>query len=113
MTILFGVKYFGKDTSVVPSKFLVFIIEEYEQADWSLIQACKQELSARLKLDWEPPKPEVVELRRALTKAETEIEHLRLTLIMSTICKGNQIIVQQYLNSPEYLKEHLKIIKEQ
>lgn len=58
MKILFGVKYYGKDVNEVPSGFLIWIIEEYADADWSLIQACKKELATRLKLEWtSPPGP--------------------------------------------------------
>lgn len=55
MKILFGTTHYMKDTSEVPSGFLVWIIEEYSAADWTLIQACKQELASRLKLDFVPP----------------------------------------------------------
>ena len=57
MRIFFG-KHSGKDTSELDSGYLLWIIEKYEKANWTLIQECKKELSERLKLEWTyPPKP--------------------------------------------------------
>ncbi len=112
MLISFGQKYFGQDTSAVPSQFLLWIIESYDQADWSLIQACKQELSARMKLDWEPPKPEVVELRKSLRVALEKCDHFENVIMLSTFCRGNPYSLLQYMNSREYTNCIIEQIKE-
>lgn len=59
MKILFGTKYFKKDTSEVPSSFLIWVIEEYEGADTVIVMACKEELVERLKLNLNPSEAEL------------------------------------------------------
>lgn len=119
MKILFGQKYYGKDTSEVPSGFLVWIIEEFQRADWSLINACKQELACRMKLDWEPPtqqedllQKEVDQLRKKLEAATREQEFLLDTVMMSIQCKGNRYILEGYLNNRPYMESIMRQIKD-
>lgn len=111
MIILFGQKYIGKDTSEVPSGFLIWIIESFEQADWVLINACKHELSARLKLDWQPPSPQLAPLRAELARIEQLNAHLLNVIGFAHICKGNLYIIEKYLNNPQLLESDLQSIQ--
>lgn len=119
MKILFGEKYYGKDTSEVPSGFLVWIIEEFEQADWSLIQACKQELAGRLKLDWSPKSHEQQDLETALKLSTKQVDKLLKekdflfdVVMMSIQCRGNYYTVEGYLNNPGYMYTVMRMIKD-
>lgn len=76
MKILFGNAHYGKDTSECPSGFLIWIIEEYDKADWSLVNACKKELATRLKLDWVEPDPNN-NLMDVITNQKVEIRQLK------------------------------------
>ena len=109
--ILFGKKYFNHEITTVPSGFLVWCIESYDNADWMLINECKKELSARLKLDWTEPEPEVPILRRKLKAAESRIEHLENVIVISTMCGGNWMRVEAMINSPELVNEFLNLNK--
>src|SRR3990167_1326358 len=111
MLILFGQKYLGKDTSEVPSGFLIWIIESFEQADWNIINAAKQELSARIKLDWKPPTDEEEIMRKEIIRLTNRTHQLESLLAMSTICKGNQIILDAYTHNPTLLEQDIKIIQ--
>ncbi len=117
MKILFGSNY-GKDTSELESGYLVWIIEKYDKADWQLINACKSELSARLKLDWTPKSNELRDLETALKLSTKQVDtllkqndHLFKVIALSTICKGNEHILQSYLDNPNYADEIIGLIK--
>ena len=115
MKILFGTKFFGQDTIEVPSGFLVWIIEEYDKADWTLVQACKKELAARLKIDWSEIRVEISEVKKIskrLKQAEDKIELLEKILLMSIFNKGNRIAIDGYLCNPSLLNQHINFIKE-
>lgn len=104
--LLFG-KHIGKPITEVPSGYLVWIVEDYDGADWLLIDACKAELSARLKLDWSPPDP----LQHQLDRLTTDHQFLADLLFMSQICKGNPIILESYIHNPALLYEELKLLR--
>lgn len=119
MKILFGEKYYGKDTSEVPSGFLIWIIEEFESADWLLINAAKQELAARLKIDWTPKSDEQRDLETALSLSTKQVEkllkerdHLFDVVMMSIQCRGNYYTVESYLNNPGYMYSVMKLIRD-
>lgn len=119
MKILFGQKYYGKNIEEVPSGFLVWIIEEYEKADWSLINAAKAELAHRLKLDWTPPTDQEKQLERRLHAAEAKLtasirerNHLLNVVMMSVQCKGNPYTIESYLHSPGLLYSTMNQIKD-
>ena len=119
MKILFGEKYYGKDTSEVPSGFLVWLIEEYDKADWTLIDAAKQELAARLKIDWSPKSDHQQDLETALALSTKQVEkllkerdHLFDVVMMSIQCRGNYYTVEGYLNDPKYMYSIMKMIKD-
>lgn len=114
MKLLFGQKYYGKDTSEVPSGFLVWIIEEYDKAEWSLINACKTELSARMKLDWTPP----TDKDRTIQRLTTELDTLRATntilldtVYMASIYRGNPYMIESFLASPKLMYDTIRNIK--
>lgn len=119
MRILFGEKYYGKSIEEVPSGFLVWIIEEFEQADWLLIQAAKKELAARLKLDWSPKTDEQHDLETALKKSTKQVErltkeneHLLDVVMMSVQCQGNYCTVESYLNNPGYMYSVMGLLRQ-
>lgn len=100
-----------KDISEVPSSFLIWIIEEYAKADWALINACKQELAARLKLDWTPkPSPHidlVIEMRR-LKKENERLLHGKI--FFEKICwlfGIERIDYDKYWRSPVWLEQDI------
>lgn len=114
MIILFG-KFYGKDTSELDSGYLIWVIESYDKADWSLIQACKQELFDRLKLDWQPPTPESKEIELLKYKQITllqQIDTIEKCLIMATCFNATRIEVDGYLRNKEYLNQQLKLIRQ-
>lgn len=76
MKILFGTTNYGRDTSEVDSGYLVWIIEQYDKADWTLVNACKKELSARLNLSWEPKSDEQRDLETALKQSTKQADKL-------------------------------------
>jgi hypothetical protein len=117
MLILFGSNY-GKDTSELESSYLVWIIEKYDGAEWTLIQACKQELSARLKIDWLPKSDEQRYLETALslstkqvTKLLAQIDLLEKCLIMASCFGASRISVDGYLQNQKLLEQNLQLIK--
>lgn len=119
MKILFGTTHYGKDTSECPSGFLIWIIEEYEKADWLLLRACKEELSARLKLDWSPKPDFVLDLETALKMSTNQVDkllkerdHLFDVVMMSIQCRGNYYTVEGYLNNPGYMYTIMRQIKD-
>ena len=119
MKILFGKEHYGKNVSEVPSGFLVWIIEQYDKADWSLVDACKAELLGRLKVSWEPPTPPEITLRRQVSKLEkivleqkAQLDILEKCIIMATVFKANRIAVDGYLGNPKLLDSHIHLIKE-
>lgn len=119
MKILFGNKYYGQDTSEVPSSFLIWVIEEYERAEWLLTSACKEELSARLKLDWSALNEREQDLiaQAAMsnslnTKLLKRVDQLEKLLCMSISCKGNPYTLEMYLQNPELLEQNIKLIKQ-
>ncbi len=119
MKILFGTEHFGKDTSECPSGFLIWIIEKYLDADWLLINACKTELSSRLKIDWTlPTKKDVIlseqlEAEKKKVRAlNSQIDLLEKCLIMSTGFGATRINVDGYLCNPKYLDQQLQLIKQ-
>ncbi|MFI5404873.1 MAG: hypothetical protein ACHQ1D_00020 [Nitrososphaerales archaeon] len=93
--ILFGKKYFNHDITTVPSGFLIWCIEEYEAADWLLINECKKELSARLKLEWIEPAPKNYPSKKELIEsfkhriADDLKRSGRSDETVSDICKGH------------------------
>lgn len=108
MKILFGKKYFGKDVSECPSNFLLWIIESYRDADIMLIRACKEELSQRLKLDWEPPTDAVATLTKQLTTARTRIDLLEKIIALHGAAA---ISAEKYLRNPALLESDLQILR--
>ena len=103
-------KHSGKHIEELDSSYLLFIIES-DFAEWSLINACKQELSARLKLDWQPPTDEEKIMRQELIRLIDRIHQLESLLVMATICKGNQIILDGYAHNPALLQQDIKILQ--
>jgi hypothetical protein len=97
MKIFFG-QHFGKDVSELDSGYLVWIIESYPGADWLLIDACKKELSSRLKLDWEPPTLQddaLVQLHAEVVRLRGELIEERMNWIR--ICKIHGIDYRYFL----------------
>ena len=109
MQIFFG-KHTGKHIEELDSSYLLFLIES-DFAEWSLINACKQELSARIKLDWKPPTDEEEIMRKEIIRLTNRTHQLESLLAMSTICKGNQIILDGYTHNPTLLEQDIKIIQ--
>lgn len=115
MKILFGTKFFGQDTSEVPSGFLVWIIEEYENCDYTLRKACQSELAHRLKIDLgfaqaeELPFNEMKKLKRDILKAQKENEFLFQLCIIHGISGGE---FAKYSAIPGLLAEAIKEYKE-
>mgnify|MGYP001562953117 CR=1 FL=1 len=109
MLITFGAKYLGKDTSECPSGFLIWIVESMDSANWSLIQASKQELSARLKLDWEPPPDELKDMQASLALAHSRIVTLEKIIALH---RHAAITAEKYIRSPELLEHDLAFIRE-
>ena len=109
--IFFG-KFSGKSISELPSNYLVWIIEYYSDADWTLIRECKQELSYRLSLDWKEPEPEIPKLKKQISVLSARIHLIESLLTMSEICKGNSIILQGYEMNQVMLEMDLQLIKE-
>lgn len=117
MKILFG-KHYGKDVSELESSYLLFVIES-DFADWTLTQACKKELSARLKLDWTPKSDEQRDLEAALKQSTKQVDKLMKekdflfdVLMMSVQCGGNYYTIEGYLNNPGYMYARIRQIKE-
>lgn len=117
MILLFGTHY-GLDTSELDSGYLIWVIEKYEKADWSLIQACKQELFARLKLDWTPPIPEEDALKikvksqeKTIKSQSDKIDLLEKCLIMATCFKANRVTIDGYLQNPKLLNQNINLIR--
>src|SRR3990167_1071026 len=111
MKILFG-KHFGKDICELDSGYLIWIIESYDGADHTLIQACKAELSARLKLDWQPEDPQLPKLQSEIKSLSDKIDLLERLLLVSIICKGNRIEIDGYLANPEMMESDFKLIQQ-
>ena len=111
MKIFFG-SHYGKDISELESGYLIWIIEKYEAADWLLINECKKELSARLKLDWKEPEPHEYELMREidkLKKANTEL--LEGKIFFEKICwlfGIEEIDYMKYARSHQWLDEDIE-----
>jgi len=118
MKIFFG-KYAGQEIEKLESSYLLWLIEGCESAEFLTKQAVKMELSRRLSLDWDPI-PEYIraELSEArLSKAEiarliAENELFKKIIILSTYCKGNDIVLASYLNNSALLNDHLEMIAE-
>jgi hypothetical protein len=108
MKLLFG-KHIGKSITEVDSSYLVFIIES-EWADWTLVNAAKQELSSRLKIDWQPPAPQLAPLRAELARIEEVNVHLLNVIGFVHICKGNHYVIEKYMNNPKLLESDLQSI---
>ena len=114
MQIFFG-KHSGKHIEELDSGYLLWIIEFYEKADWLLINACKAELSSRLKLDWTPPDTEenkIKKLNILLTRAQSRIVQLESLLAMAIICRGNKYIIHTYECNQSLLESDLLLIQE-
>lgn len=112
MKILFGKEHYGKDTSECPTGFLVWIIESYEKAEWLLIQACKSEISARLKLDWTMPVHPDEALRKYVNDLKRENARLLSGKIMfEKICwlyGIEEIDYAKYFRSPQWLDNDIE-----
>ena len=111
MILLFGTHY-GKDTSELDSGYLIWIVEHYEKADWTLLNACKQELFARLKLDWQPPTDnetlylrQRISLENLLEKRDKRIALLENLLGIAILSKGNHYLVNVCESRPAMVRE--------
>lgn len=111
MIVLFG-SHYGSDTSELDSGYLLWIIEKYESADWTLLNACKSELASRLKLDWHKPTDPETELQEKLDKAAKRIMELesranQLTdlLGIAVLSKGNPYLVNLCESNPSMVQD--------
>lgn len=109
MKIFFG-KHIGKDIEELESSYLIWVIES-DFAEWTLVDACKKELSARLKIDWQPPSPQLAPLRAELSRIEQLNAHLINVIGFAHICKGNPYIIEKYLNNLQLLESDLQSIQ--
>lgn len=110
MKIFVG-KYAGRNIEDLPSQYLVWILEEFEGCEHTMREACKKELSARLKLDFDSPNEEqLFEAQQAINKLKSEIDHLRNVLVLSQLCKGNRYLVEGFESNPELAQSELKLI---
>lgn len=111
MIILFG-SHYGSDTSELESGYLLWIIEKFDAADYTLVQACKDELSSRLKIEWVKPVIENEDtLRKQIKTLKQQNDHLFKVIALSTMCKGNELILEQYLKDPGYADEIISLMR--
>lgn len=101
MLIFFTKDHYGKDTSELPSSLLVWIIEHKE--DWVLVEACKKELSERLKLDWQPVD---INLKKQNEYLKSKITFLEKIMFVFGIGKWD---TNSYCYIPEGLEEDFKM----
>jgi len=107
MKIYFG-KYAGKSVIDLPSGYLVWILESYENCDQPLRVACQAELSDRLKLDFtSQTEVELTKIKHDIDTLKTESSLLKDAIAIS---KGNSIILEGYLQNPDMLQDDLDLI---
>lgn len=108
MTILFG-KHTGKRIDELESSYLLWLIEFCESADWTLITACKSELSSRLELDWSPPPDELKVMQASLDTARARIITLEKIIALH---RHAAISAEKYIRNPALIEHDLAFIRE-
>ena len=104
---------FGRDHADCPSSFLLWILESYENCEHSLRQACRDELSHRLGLDFdnigEDKEEEIKTLQNKIKTLDQRIIHYEKILCMPNL---NKIRIEQYLREPKMLDWQIELMRE-